>query len=78
MSDSAAYGLTHSFTMCGCCEQEYQELDTVWFMAGSLFNRYPFDVPTEAFTFKLFKQVRFAPDRSSAHLNPSVHARLVV
>jgi hypothetical protein len=37
-------------------EKEYQELDTVWFMAGSLFNRYPFDIPTEAFSFKLFKQ----------------------
>lgn len=24
-------------------EREYNELDTVWFMAGSLFNKYPYD-----------------------------------
>jgi hypothetical protein len=38
-------------------EKEYQELDTVWFMAGSLFRNYPYDIPTEAFSFNIFKQV---------------------
>ena len=41
-------------------EKEYAELDTVWFMAGSLFKSYPYDVPTEAFSLKLFRQVRCA------------------
>ena len=38
-------------------EKEYAELDTVWFMAGSLFKSYPYDVPTEAFSLDLFRQV---------------------
>jgi hypothetical protein len=38
-------------------EKEYAELDTVWFMAGSLFRSYPYDVPTEAFSLNLFRQV---------------------
>ena len=38
-------------------EREYLELDTVWFMAGSLFNQYPYDIPTEAFSLGLFLQV---------------------
>lgn len=37
-------------------KKEYEALDGVWFMAGSLFNRYPFDIPTEAFSFDIFKQ----------------------
>mmetsp|Transcript_22220 Transcript_22220/g.26682 ORF Transcript_22220/g.26682 Transcript_22220/m.26682 type:complete len:514 (-) Transcript_22220:122-1663(-) len=37
-------------------EREYQELDTVWFMAGSLFQNYPYDIPTEAFSLELFTQ----------------------
>ena len=47
--------------MCNCgsqgIEKEYNELDTVWFMAGSLFNKYPYDIPTEAFSLGLFVQV---------------------
>ena len=39
-------------------EREYGELDTVWFMAGSLFRNYPYDVPTEAFSLNLFRQAR--------------------
>lgn len=38
-------------------EKEYGELDTVWFMSGSLFDTYPYDTPTEAFSLKLFRQV---------------------
>lgn len=49
-------------------EKEYRELDTVWFMAGSLFNRYPFDLPTEAFSFRLFKQAFAAVQASIVHL----------
>lgn len=49
-------------------EKEYTELDTVWFMAGSLFNKYPFDLPTEAFSFKLFKQAFAAVQTSIVHL----------
>lgn len=44
-------------------EKEYNELDTVWFMAGSLFNQYPYDIPTEAFSLGLFVQVRLRPPR---------------
>ena len=39
-------------------EKEYSELDTVWFMAGSLFGNYPYDTPTDAFPLKLFREVR--------------------
>lgn len=46
-------------------EREYKELDTVWFMAGSLFKNYPYDIPTEAFSLKLFKQARL---RGSEHI----------
>lgn len=49
-------------------EKEYKELDTVWFMAGSLFNNYPFDIPTEAFKFELFKQAFAAVQASIVHL----------
>lgn len=28
-------------------DKEYSELDTVWFMAGSLFKNYPDNAPTE-------------------------------
>ena len=38
-------------------EREYDELDTVWYLAGSLFKSYPFDCPTEAFSLNLFRQV---------------------
>ena len=38
-------------------EREYEELDTVWYLAGSLFKNYPFDSPTEAFSLNLFRQV---------------------
>ena len=37
-------------------QREYEELDTVWFMGGSLFKNYPYDIPTEAFSFEIFKQ----------------------
>ena len=42
-------------------EREYEELDTVWFMAGSLFKNYPYDIPTDAFPLSLFKQVATPP-----------------
>ncbi len=42
-------------------EKEYGELDTVWFMSGSLFNTYPYDTPTDAFPLTLFRQVRSSP-----------------
>ena len=28
----------------------------MWFMGGSLFKNYPYDIPTEAFSFEIFKQ----------------------
>jgi hypothetical protein len=37
-------------------------------MAGSLFNKYPFDLPTEAFSFDLFKQAFAAVQASIVHL----------
>ncbi|KAG2424087.1 hypothetical protein HXX76_014763 [Chlamydomonas incerta] len=48
--------------------KEYEALDTVWFMAGSLFTKYPFDLPTEAFTFDVFKQAFAAVQASIVHL----------
>lgn len=49
-------------------KREYEELDTVWFMAGSLFKQYPFDLPTEAFSFDIFKQAFVAVQSCVVHL----------
>lgn len=49
-------------------EREYQELDTVWFMAGSLFKNYPYDIPTEAFSLTLFTQAFATVQASIVHL----------
>lgn len=49
-------------------EREYRELDTVWFLAGSLFNNYPYDVPTEAFPLETFTQAFAAVQASVVHL----------
>ena len=49
-------------------EREYQELDTVWFMAGSLFKNYPYDIPTEAFSLALFTQAFATVQASIVHL----------
>ncbi|GAX79600.1 hypothetical protein CEUSTIGMA_g7041.t1 [Chlamydomonas eustigma] len=48
--------------------EEYDELDKVWFMASSLFKRYPFDIPTEAFPFERFRQAFAAVQASIVHL----------
>ncbi|KAG7017814.1 Histone-lysine N-methyltransferase setd3, partial [Cucurbita argyrosperma subsp. argyrosperma] len=49
-------------------KKEYNELDTVWFMAGSLFQQYPYDIPTEAFSFEIFKQAFVAVQSCVVHL----------
>ncbi|GAB4847948.1 hypothetical protein Ancab_027009 [Ancistrocladus abbreviatus] len=49
-------------------KREYNELDTVWFMAGSLFQQYPYDIPTEAFPFNIFKQAFVAIQSCVVHL----------
>lgn len=49
-------------------KREYNELDTVWFMAGSLFQQYPYDIPTEAFPFEIFKQAFVAIQSCVVHL----------
>jgi hypothetical protein len=49
-------------------QKEYEELDTVWFMAGSLFNRQPFAPPTEQFSWPVFKQAFTAVQSSVVHL----------
>lgn len=49
-------------------KKEYNELDTVWFMAGSLFQQYPYDIPTEAFPFEIFKQAFVAVQSCVVHL----------
>ncbi|GAB2210992.1 hypothetical protein Droror1_Dr00016282 [Drosera rotundifolia] len=49
-------------------KREYHELDTVWFMAGSLFQQYPYDIPTEAFSFEIFKQAFVAIQSCVVHL----------
>lgn len=55
--------------------REYKELDTVWFMAGSLFQQYPFDIPTEAFPFDIFKQAFVAVQSCVVHLQEVSLAR---
>ncbi|KAI5084449.1 hypothetical protein GOP47_0000618 [Adiantum capillus-veneris] len=55
--------------------REYKELDTVWFMAGSLFQQYPFDIPTEAFSFEIFKQAFVAVQSCVVHLQDVPLAR---
>ncbi|XP_047311689.1 actin-histidine N-methyltransferase [Impatiens glandulifera] len=66
--------LTGSPTKAGVLERaegikrEYNELDTVWFMAGSLFQQYPYDIPTEAFPFEIFKQAFVAVQSCVVHL----------
>jgi len=47
---------------------EYRECDTVWYLAGSLFNKYPYDIPTEAFSSKLFLQAFAAVQACVVHL----------
>lgn len=49
-------------------EKEYEELDTVWFMAGSLFRNYPFEIPTEQFSLELFTQAFAAVQSCVVHL----------
>eukprot|EP00262_Sarcandra_glabra_P004567 TRINITY_DN1565_c0_g1_i6.p1 TRINITY_DN1565_c0_g1~~TRINITY_DN1565_c0_g1_i6.p1 ORF type:complete len:514 (-),score=73.50 TRINITY_DN1565_c0_g1_i6:494-2035(-) len=56
-------------------KREYNELDTVWFMAGSLFQQYPFDIPTEAFSFEIFKQAFVAVQSCVVHLHKVSLAR---
>lgn len=52
-------------------DREYAELDTVWFMAGSLFNQYPYDIPTEQFTPEVFRQAFAAVQSCVVHLQVS-------
>ncbi|KAL0331880.1 UNVERIFIED_CONTAM: hypothetical protein Scaly_2089500 [Sesamum calycinum] len=54
-------------------KREYNELDTVWFMAGSLFEQYPYEIPTEAFPFKIFKQAFVAVQSCVVHLQASLN-----
>ncbi|KAL6518741.1 hypothetical protein OROHE_017494 [Orobanche hederae] len=56
-------------------KREYNELDTVWFMAGSLFQQYPYDIPTEAFSFEVFKQAFVAVQSCVVHLQKVSWAR---
>ncbi|XP_059284874.1 uncharacterized protein LOC132038174 [Lycium ferocissimum] len=56
-------------------KREYNELDTVWFMAGSLFQQYPYDIPTEAFPFEIFKQAFVAVQSCVVHLQKISLAR---
>ncbi|XP_045791070.1 ribulose-1,5 bisphosphate carboxylase/oxygenase large subunit N-methyltransferase, chloroplastic [Trifolium pratense] len=55
--------------------KEYNELDTVWFMSGSLFQQYPYDLPTEAFPFEIFKQAFAAVQSCVVHLQKVSLAR---
>lgn len=55
--------------------REYNELDTIWFMAGSLFQQYPYDIPTEAFPFEIFKQAFVAVQSCVVHLQKVSLAR---
>lgn len=48
--------------------KEFEELDTVWYMSGSLFSKYPFEVPSEQFTVERFIQAFTAVQSSVVHL----------
>ncbi|PSC74659.1 3-oxoacyl-[acyl-carrier] synthase chloroplastic isoform B [Micractinium conductrix] len=48
--------------------KEYEELDAVWFLAGSLFNRQPFAPPTEQFPLDVFIQAFTAVQSCVVHL----------
>ncbi|OVA15388.1 Rubisco LS methyltransferase [Macleaya cordata] len=78
--DELAY-LTGSPTKAAVLERaegikkEYNELDTVWFMSGSLFQQYPYDIPTEAFPFEIFKQAFVAVQSCVVHLQKVSLAR---
>lgn len=48
--------------------KEFEELDTVWYMSGSLFSKYPFEVPSEQFTVDRFIQAFAAVQSSVVHL----------
>ncbi|CAI5498349.1 unnamed protein product [Closterium sp. Naga37s-1] len=48
--------------------REYEELDTVWFLAASLFKQYPYDTPSETFPFEIFKQAFIAVQSCVVHL----------
>lgn len=52
--------------------KEYEELDTVWFMTSSLFRDYPFEIPTEQFSFDVFCQAFVAISGSIVHLQVCV------
>ncbi|KAK4417872.1 Actin-histidine N-methyltransferase [Sesamum alatum] len=56
-------------------KREYNELDTIWFMAGSLFQQYPYDIPTEAFSYEIFKQAFVAVQSCVVHLQKVSLAR---
>lgn len=43
-------------------------LDTLWYMASSLFDRYPYDPPTGEFSFETFLQAFCAVQASVVHL----------
>lgn len=49
-------------------QKEYEELDTVWYMSGSLFKNYPFEIPTEQFSLEVFTQAFAAVQSSVVHL----------
>ncbi|XP_026402639.1 ribulose-1,5 bisphosphate carboxylase/oxygenase large subunit N-methyltransferase, chloroplastic-like [Papaver somniferum] len=78
--DELAY-LTGSPTKAAVLEREegikreYNELDTVWFMSGSLFQQYPYDIPTEAFPYEIFKQAFVAVQSCVVHLQKVSLAR---
>ena len=57
-------------------EKEYGELDTIWFMAASLFKDYPYDVPSEAFTLPLFRQVCPLPPIAVLAIKLIAHSRI--
>ena len=60
--------------------REYEELDLVWVMGSALFRNYPFEMPTEQFSFDVFLQTFAAIQGSIVHLQgvePSMRFALV-
>ncbi len=60
--------------------REYEELDLVWVMGSALFRNYPFEMPTEQFSFEVFLQAFAAIQAATVHLQgvePSMRFALV-
>jgi len=52
--------------------KEYEELDVIWTLSQKLNDLYPFDPPTQCFSFETFKQAFAAVQESVVHLRDPI------